>query len=509
MSNQFPDWEDELSEEALALHQRLLADGRSWRKSLPPTSHLKDAVTAMAHSTSAPQPHIERPTIMHTPSPVPSRGRSPWLTLTSVAIVVFIAIMSVALFRGITHQTQGKSVAPTVSVSAVACVRTNFQDLFTHIQLNKLSMVSPTEGWAVGAVVGSVGQYTQGSIWHLKGCQWQEYHTSFSLANSDLTNIAMLSADDGWISGTLFKDPQHLDPANIHQALVFLRFSQGQWQQVNIPAAESMNSGTLNPVSADEAWILGDTFARPATGGLAVCCGQLLHQQQGVWSKVALPQNLAQREFVALGTVGSNDIWFFADDANAATLLDLTPRNQEPTQLVHYHNGTWDIVLQPKNIAIMSIQMLSATDGWATGFSTDVGNPLHENPIVLHFDGKQWQNVTINNPPESGYENQVLRSIGMLPNGDGWITGDAANSDRIATNPLFYHCHAGQCRRSTISFPIYLAGATTISEGSAVVTMVSPKDGWAIVTGNTSVSTVDVHTFIFHYDGTSWQLEQA
>jgi hypothetical protein len=506
MSNQFPESEDELLEDVRSLHERLLTDGQQWRRPLPSTERLNESATSLARPAAMlPQP-LERKTNMSMPSPAPTRRRSSWLALSLGAIVMLIGVASFVLFSTLNHHNQRVS---SVFVPAGTCANTSH--LFGHIQLNKLSMISPTEGWAVGAILNQNGsQLIAGTIWHLKDCQWQEYHAGFSLANVDLTQIVMLSPNDGWISGTISNDPNSHDPVNDPTGLVFFRYSQGQWQQAQIPVANAYNEGKIYPVAANEAWLVVDTFKSFAQGGPINCCGQLLHEQGGKWSKLALPTLLAQREFGALSSIGPNDAWFYAAAVSESP--------QDHTYLVHYHAGNWATFPLPNNTQIYDIQMLSATDGWAAGVNSGYGADHRRDPVALHFDGTRWQDVPLTNPVDPDFAGEYLQSISMVSAQEGWITGFSVNSGAESKKPVFYHCQLGQCTRVNVALrqdsgtpvPGSLADDVTANVG---VTMVTPDNGWAIITGDvvlpTETSHISVyHALIFHYDGKTWTLVQ-
>ena len=122
-------------------------------------------------------------------------------------------------------------------------------------------------------------------------------------------------------------------------------------------------------------------------------------------------------------------------------------------------------------VRIVSVDMLSTSDGWAVGMSGSSG-------VIFHYDGASWT------PYPAPAEVTGLRTIHMVSIDDGWAAGEGG---------LIYH---------------YVNGAWTLHtatvEGRAIhsIEMLSADDGWAVGGGG----------LIYRYDGDAgdngeWTLE--
>lgn len=65
-----------------------------------------------------------------------------------------------------------------------------------------------------------------------------------------------------------------------------------------------------------------------------------------------------------------------------------------------------------------SLEMVSATEGWASGYSEDIGSG---DGIFWHFNGTTWEVTPI---PYTGR----LADIDMLTATDGWAVGPSSGS---------------------------------------------------------------------------------
>jgi photosystem II stability/assembly factor-like uncharacterized protein len=78
-----------------------------------------------------------------------------------------------------------------------------------ELSLRAITMVSPSEGWAVGE---------QGEISHYSNGEW---HGVDFITSSDLNSVTMISANEGWAVGT-------------HGTI--LHYTNGAWQLVDSPS---------------------------------------------------------------------------------------------------------------------------------------------------------------------------------------------------------------------------------------------------------------------------------
>ena len=241
-----------------------------------------------------------------------------------------------------------------------------------HAEFGALDMVSPDEGWAVGAIVGDPNSPQYGSqyslILHYAHCAWTPPGGIFP--GVGLSSVSMGSARDGWALGTTSLG----GPFALH-------YTNGSWLPVSpLPGANALRSdiylySSVRMLSANEGWI---TFNRVKDRSGNLTQG-LLHLSNEKWSLVEAP-------FLAIETVlpvAPNDAWV----VGYASLARQTPA------MYHYQAGTWTKMALPTGVTIYTLHMVSPNDIWASG---QVGRGSSQvRGAILHYDGSQWRQVAM------------------------------------------------------------------------------------------------------------------
>src|SRR5579875_721819 len=165
--------------------------------------------------------------------------------------------------------------------------------------------------------------------------------------------------------------------------------------------------------------------------------------------------------------------------------------------VLHYNGRQWSSTAV--STPLFGVSMLSATDGWAVGYSG----------FILHYNGQTWNSF---NSPTSA----VLRSIAMTSENDGWAVGYGGTL-------LHYNGHTWAVQTSPTTNDLYSISMASAQEGWAVgstgtllhyvkgawrkvaapsantlygVFMLSPQDVWAVGQNGT----------VIRYNGTSWNM---
>jgi hypothetical protein len=429
--------------------------------------------------------------------PAPARAHQGRRNAFSIAAVLLVIAVSVLLFRTL-HTASGGQPPNTVGASCTP----NQAKTLDYTELTNLAMISPQEGWSAGEFFDP-GKSIRGVIFHYQHCQWQQYSTHLDFTNISLGPVHMLSAQGGWMLGTLHSNPAQstnigLIGFNDAAGVIALHYAQGSWQQVPIPLAAPLKLGDIYPVSDQESWILGDTQAPGYNGP---CCSLLLHEQDGVWAKEAIPSAFATFHFDVVAPVGPDDAWFFADAPTGDNYL------------LHEQHGTWTKQDLGANVSISAFQFLSTQNGWAAGVSYGAGSDPRRDPYLLHYDGTSWKTVSL--PTQSNFQHYP-QSISLDAPNDGWVAGFAVKNPTgfQENDPLFYHFTQGSWQQVQVTFP---ASFTVPSAGHppavvfSGVTTLAPDDAWANVIAEVQIpnhTQNDYHSFIFHYDGSQWKLVQ-
>ncbi len=296
------------------------------------------------------------------------------------------------------------------TTSAPCDYTTQWQAPADNVALDDMAMVSPDEGWAVGATTDSRYQESDGVIYHLTGGQWQRLPQTYP--NAPLASVSMDSPTDGWA----ITRPSE---GGVTGLTLALHYTGGQWRPADIPALDAIvQSGGILYVSVqmfgpDAGWIFtwGSWPADASSSGGRSSAALVLRFEQGVWTPVAPPQITATSDLFALSGVSAGEAWLVG--------TDYTQQGQT-TFFEHYANGGW--TLWPKTFAGVTerFTMLSATDGWAF----DGGD---NSDTLLHYNGAAW--APVNLPGSWGGKNIRLmdRAFPFAP-GTDWITGNQGDS---------------------------------------------------------------------------------
>ena len=314
-----------------------------------------------------------RPDTPHAISPT-RRQRRFGALIAPVAAALIVALLAGALLTRMAG-TPGQTGVAQVHYSPAkgACAP---GDITAHLpayaEFGTLDMVSPDEGWAVGAIVGDPKTPQYGSeyslILHYTHCAWTPLGAIFP--GVGLSSVSMSSAHDGWALGsTSLGEP------------FALRYTNGSWLPVSpLPGADALRGGaysysSVRMLSANEGWII---FNRVKDSSGILTQG-LLHLSNEQWSLVETP-------FLAMETVlpvAPNDAW----------VVGYTSLTQQTPALYHYQAGTWTKMAPPTDITIYTLRMVSPNDVWASGMiDTQAHGAVG---AALHYDGSQWSQVAV------------------------------------------------------------------------------------------------------------------
>ena len=284
-------------------------------------------------------------------------------------------------------------------------------------------MVSPTEGWAVGA---------GGVIFHYFGGAW---NTFTSPVSTPLRSVFMISPTEGWAVG---------------DGGIIIHYSSGTWSGPVSPGTTSQNLFSVFMVSSTEGWAFGAD-------------GSILHYSGGAWT--LLPSNLVPTSPVSLLNFNSgffnsaNDGWVVGTDG----------------VIVHFDGVNYGTVTSPTINNFTSISFgppltgpINQNDGWAVGNASVSDGVLPNEPTIYHWNGFVWtKGVAI------GTTNN-LNSVFMVNTGDVWTVGGGPHSTASCSSslcPVILHFTGGSWNTITPPPGSYLLKS---------IFMVSSNEGWAV-----------------------------
>lgn len=134
--------------------------------------------------------------------------------------------------------------------------------------------------------------------------------------------------------------------------------------------------------------------------------------------------------------------------------------------IAHYHNGVWttlDLSALPSRLALFSVAMVSASEGWAVGENPNTGAPM-----ILHYQNGQWQlDASPLNIPYG-----MLNAVAMVSPDEGWALGSDGSNSLIV-----HYTRAGGWVK--VGTPLHIV--------FNALSMLSPTDGWGVGSNNNFV----------------------
>lgn len=403
------------------------------------------------------------------PAPVKPRRSAhlsrPWLSgLGAVAVVVILLGMAAALFSGRLGLGLGARGGPP-QPSFVG----------THGIFADVSMISPTEGWALAQITKTPQGKTPNTVtfYHYQNNVW----TPVPLKLSDTAATRLIAAGLGGFNGSISMDSATdgwAVASDFNQGSVLFHFTGGNWHEVrqDVPSG---NLASVQALSVHSAWAFsgGMNFGQPPS---------IFHYDGTTWTPQTISGITEQSRLVALqmtsdslgwallsasGDYGNpnytvvqyagNNTWNTHSTLNAGELGEIsglamvspddgwaygtraingpssvTAGKPVPQILYHFSHGTWQSVpLHLDNggsfVTLQAIIMRSATDGWMIGQEQNMqpgitASGIEKRTILLHYDGTSWAQVQV---PDAGGDASVI--TGMAFAGDtGWACGYVA-----------------------------------------------------------------------------------
>jgi len=233
-----------------------------------------------------------------------------------------------------------------------------------------VAMASPTNGWAT-----DIGGSNKGNILHWNGTNWSKYLTD----NPFLDALSIISDSNG---------------SSVYSA--------GWWGSIwHLNGSTWFNQNSTNLVMFFGIGMLSDTNGW-AVGGLegqAEDTGLIFHWDGNSWRKVAGP--VTGYYYNAIAAEASDNVWIVG---NHGTIL-------------HWDGNSWNQVVSPVTSPLNAISMVSANDGWSIGGGGGWDNRGSDSGVILHWNGASWTQIP--SPSKNS-----LNSIAMVSASDGWIVGD-------------------------------------------------------------------------------------
>ena len=171
-----------------------------------------------------------------------------------------------------------------------------------------ISMVSASDGWAVGSFPA-----------HYDGQSWQEVA---ELRDASLNSVFMLSASEGWAVGS--GD--------------FFHYHGGSWERVR----GAVKARSVFMVSAEQGWAVGEA-------------DRIAEYKDGSWTASQVP---ADSPVYSVSMVSADEGWAVGGGGGLSGPVSV---------MLHYVKGQWLSTTAPSSQPLTSVFMVSRDEGWASG----------------------------------------------------------------------------------------------------------------------------------------------
>ncbi len=341
-------------------------------------------------------------------------------------------------------------------------------------------------------------------------------------------DVSMVSPTEGWALAQVTKTPA--GEQSLHD-VTFYHYLNGTWTPVTAQTSEDFSeggvsgfNGTISMDSATDGWAVAHNF-----NSFSV----LLHDSGGVWAQV-----YGAPDLWTLQALAPNNVWAISgldDRGSLPTLLHFdgsawTPQaiqglpDGKGAQVISFHmlsaSAGWALVnlVDPQGVppSSNSGNSAGATATPATGQPAPA-IPFPTSPIqggyysntstygLAQYSGGAWTLKTT----FSGGEFANFGALAMVSDTEGWALGSKivaqnGNTEVAPLHQLLYHYKEGRWSAT----PVSVSGGGYVTLQS--ITMRSPSEGWIVgaqsnVRPGTTASNYQQQTVLLHYDGSTWR----
>lgn len=187
------------------------------------------------------------------------------------------------------------------------------------------------------------------------------------------------------------------------------------------------------------------------------------------------------------------------------------PNSSTLGKILHLIHGQWQTQLTIANINDLNLSMDSATDGWAYALQLDNKNNYNFIASTLyHYSAGQWQPVPI--PPVAGVIAIEPMSITMLSADAGWMSAEGILPGTVhpfaaeAGRPLQLPASSGTGSPNVSLVYQFKHGAwqnLAVPSGVGAISFLSLSEGWA--TGKEDATAAHPAAHLYHFINGTWQ----
>ncbi|GIH06149.1 hypothetical protein Rhe02_42160 [Rhizocola hellebori] len=288
-------------------------------------------------------------------------------------------------------------------------------DHLTEYAVNALDAVASDDVWAVGGIQDQANPAKVSPLFlHYDGVEWTDGPEPIGV-HGELTDIDMLSADDGWVVGVNEDKP------------LIMRRTAGAWELVPTPDIEgAISLESVFATSADDAWAVG--FNQLATKRIAL----VLHWDGVRWSEVTvagLPTG--ETGLVGVAAASATEVWAVGSQCSGQLCRPM---------VLHLAGATWRTEPTAPGAELTSVVAFAPNDVWIFG---QVAAQLAVSDHIEHWDGSGFT-IDTTVPPVIVDPHHSASALSLAAaSGDpltrtmwavGWVQGTQKNTHAIYRN---------------------------------------------------------------------------
>lgn len=341
-----------------------------------------------------------------------------------------------------------------------------------------------------------------------------------SMQNADLGSTVNIRMENPVMKKNWFRHSVGALSAVALMALAVPAYGAGSFSVVSTTNVGS-NHNELHAVAAASSKLI---FAVGETYNGVVDRGLILSGSGSSWSANTAPFVSGSQHNTLYGVATASAQLAFA----VGTYYKSTSKTSY-SLIEKYASGKWSVVStgSPAGITaseLDAVAVASPTSVWAVGSNHGVGQ--HPRPLVMHFNGKLWQNIAVPNPGKvkAGTFTAALSGVSVIPGTSGkqiWAVGTFSNGS--FTQPFFDRWNGTAWKQYILAASVktYLNGlhttspltypasyATDLQSVASSITSVSATNAWSVgyYIATHLGSTYSNRTFTAHWNGTKWNM---
>jgi hypothetical protein len=271
---------------------------------------------------------------------------------------------------------------------------------------NDVSMVSSTDGWAVGYYAN--GRDSETTSWQTlverwNGSTWAIVPSpSPSPGSNSLIGVDAVASNNVWAVGYHKTDAL--------RTTLILHWNGVSWSPETGQDPGTVSNGLMDveAISGSDVWAVG--YQSSGSGYQTL----IEHWNGSGWSAVGSPNPGKTSVLTAIAGVSANDIWAVGYQGDGTSYRSLVE---------HWDGVAWSVVpSQNRNAGadvLMDVGTAGTGDGWAVGFSFDETDQSVRT-LTEHWDGAAW---TIQPSPNGDGEGSSILGGTVLPGKVAWAGG--------------------------------------------------------------------------------------